>query len=363
VEGDGGILEGGKTDKLRSMRAKRSRVDPRLTTADTATHILAGLCLIADESGIACEPWFAGLQLSRAQIDDPAVRVSYRQASCIVGAALRALPQADIGLQLGCRQNIGNFGLLGLAMMTARTFGDAIGIGLQYAGLSGSLMDLEFDTSDPGAIAMVATQRAPDPDLLPFLCEELFASTLMLCRGLVGEDFRPQRLELAYPAPAYAERYRSLFACEVDFDMPRNRVLVDSSWLSCRLPTYNPVSAQQALALCRAQLPRERPASEIVASVRRLLRERLPENPRLADIAAELHLTERTLRRHLASAGTGFKAIHDDARSERARDLLHECQLPINQIGAALGFKDAREFRRAFKRWTGATPSEVRKRG
>lgn len=344
------------------MRSRQSRTDPRLTTADTATNILAGLCLMADEAGIASEPWFAGLALTRTQVDDPTVRVSYRQASCIVEAALRALPQADIGLQLGCHQNIGNFGLLGLAMMTARTFGDAIGIGLQYAGLSGSLMDLEFDTADPAAVAMVAVQRAPDEHLLPFLCEELFASTLMLCRGLTGEDFRPLRLELTYPAPAYAERYRDVFGCEVDFNMPRNRVLVDTAWLAYRLPTYNPVSAQQALTLCRAQLPRERQASEIVASVRHLLRERLQENPKLADIAAELHLTERTLRRHLASAGTGFKAIHDDARSERAHDLLHERNLPISQIGAALGFKDAREFRRAFKRWTGATPREVRER-
>ncbi len=342
--------------------SKRSHADPRLTTADTATNILAGLCLMADEAGIACEPWFAGLPLTRAQIDDPSVRVSYRQAACIVEAALRSLPQADIGLRLGQRQNIGNFGLLGLAMMTARTFGDAIGIGLQFAGLSGSLMDLEFDTSDPDAIAMAAVQRAPDEPLLPFLCEELFASTLMLCRGLVGDGFRPLRLELSYPAPAYAERYRDVFDCDIAFGMPRNRILVETRWLDQRLPTYNPVSARQALALCHAQLQGGRQPSEIVASVRRLLREKLQENPKLADIAAELHLTERTLRRHLAGAGTGFKAIHDAARSERARELLRDRQLPIGQIGAALGFKDAREFRRAFKRWTGVTPREARER-
>ncbi len=352
---------GGKTDKLRSMGAKAS-LDPRLTTADTATNILAGLCQLADEAGISCEPWLAGLPLTRAQIDDPTVRVSYRQASRIVEAALRAMPQPDLGLRLGCHQNIGNFGLLGLAMMTARTFGDAIGIGLQYAGLSGSLMDLEFDTSDSGAIAMAALQRAPDDHLLPFLCEELFASTLMLCRGLIGENFKPLRLELTYPAPAYAVRYDEVFGCPVLFGMPRNRVLVDAAWAEYRLPTYNPVSARQALALCQAQLPRERKPSELVAGVRRLVRERLRDNPKLAQIAEELHLTERTLRRQLAVAGTHYKAIHDDARSQRALDLLHEGRMPIAQIGAELGFKDAREFRRAFKRWTGVAPSGARGR-
>ena len=43
-------------------------------------------------------------------------------------------------------------------------------------------------------------------------------------------------------------------------------------------------------------------------------------------------------------------------------DLLHEGRLPIAQIGAELGFKDAREFRRAFKRWTGVAPREARSR-
>lgn len=316
--------------------------------------------MVADEQGIPCEPWFAGLRLTRAQIDDASVRVSYRQASRIVQRAMRALSLPDLGLRLGRRQNIGNFGLLGLAMMTARTFGDAVGIGMQYAPVSGGLMDLELDTSESGVVAMVAHPRAQEPQILPFLCEELFASTLMLCRGLVGANFKSRRLELTYPAPAYAAEYDALFECEVRFGMPRNRVMIDTGWMPHALPTYNPVSAQQALALCRAMMPDGQGASEIVATVRNLLRERLQENPRLADIAADLHLTERTLRRQLSAAGFGFKEMHDQLRSERAHDLLREGQLSITQIGARVGFRDAREFRRAFKRWTGVAPREAR---
>ena len=47
-------------------------------------------------------------------------------------------------------------------------------------------------------------------------------------------------------------------------------------------------------------------------------------------------------------------------RRERARDLLRERDLPIAQVGASVGFRDAREFRRAFKRWTRTTPSQAR---
>ena len=342
------------------MRAHRTSDEARLSAAVIATNILSDLCRFADEHGVACAPWFAGSRLTRAQIDDPGVRVSYRQASEFVHHALRALPAPDVGLALGCRQNIGNFGVLGLAMMTARTFGDAVAIGLEYSAVSGTLMDLELDVDDAGIPALVATQRAPDAEILPFLCEELFASTLMMARGLLGSDLVPLRVDLAYPAPAYAARYRDAFGCDVRFAMPRNRMLVDPEWLSRPLPTYNPVNAQQALALCRAQMPDGHHASEIVTTVRSLLRRQLQQAPRLADIAAELHLTERTLRRQLTAAGTGFKDLHDRVRCEHAVDLLRDRRMSIAQVGASVGFKDAREFRRAFKRWTGNTPSEAR---
>src|SRR3546814_800328 len=168
----------------------RTDDDPRLTAASIATNILSGLCLMAEEQDIACEHWFTGLRLGRAQVDDASVRVSYRQASQVLHRALRDLPGPDTGLRLGQQQTIGNFGLLGLAMMTARTFGVAVAVGLQYSPVSGSLMDLELDDSEPGALALVAKPRAPDDAILLFLCEELFASTLMLCRGLVGASFR-----------------------------------------------------------------------------------------------------------------------------------------------------------------------------
>src|SRR3546814_9043918 len=94
----------------------RTDDDPRLTAASIATNILSGLCLMAEEQDIACEHWFTGLRLGRAQVDDASVRVSYRQASQVLHRALRDLPGPDTGLRLGQQQTIGNFGLLGLAL-------------------------------------------------------------------------------------------------------------------------------------------------------------------------------------------------------------------------------------------------------
>jgi len=185
---------------------------------------------------------------------------------------------------------------------------------------------------------------------------------LMLARELAGPEFNPLRLDFAYPPPAYAQRYTEVFRCEVRFEQPRNGMMVARRWLDLPFQSYNPVTSRQALAMCRAQLEAESGCGETTAAVERQLRPRLHENPQMSDVAALLHLSERTLRRQLAAEGTSFTAIHDRIRSQRVLELLHTPQLTISQIGNQVGFTDVREFRRAFKRWTGLTPSEARAR-
>ena len=109
--------------------------DPRYTAAEFPTNKLLYLTQLADACGIDCRGWFAGLALSRTQLADPALRVSYRQASGFVRralAALRAAGVADAGLRIGREGTVGGFGLLGLAMMTSRTFGEAMQAGIAH---------------------------------------------------------------------------------------------------------------------------------------------------------------------------------------------------------------------------------------
>lgn len=337
----------------------KRNLDARHTEAILSTNKLACLTEMADERGIDCRRWFWGLGLSREQVRDANVRVSFRQARLVLRRAIKSLAVPALGLEIGKRQTIGNFGVLGLAMMTARSFGDALAISMENHIVTGSLMDIEFEPVSADEVAIIARPRSHDPDILPFLCEELFLSSLILSRNLVGAPFRPSRLELSYPAPEYAARYPSLFACEVRFGQRDNRAVIASHWLQTPLPNFNPISAQLALALCRQQSAMARP-SEIVDSVERLLRRRLQDNPSLAEISTALNLTERTLRRQLTAAGVGFKQLHDRVRAEQARSLLIGNQRTIAEIGNAVGFRDVREFRRAFKRWTGVPPRAMR---
>ncbi|GAA0709319.1 AraC family transcriptional regulator [Dokdonella soli] len=335
--------------------------DARYTTADIPPNVLVHLTELAVARGIACDSWFAGLGLGVAQLTDPTLRVSYRQASIVIRRALRALDEPALGLHVGCNETVGSFGLLGLAMMTSRTFGDAMRVGIEHHRVCGSLLDVSFEAIDAREVALVAWPRFRDPDLLPFLCEELFASSLAVARGLVGPPFGVLRLELTYSAPAHRRDYAAFFDCELRFGADHNRAVIDARWLEHRLASHNPLTATQALLLCRQQLASGGAhGDEIVASVAHLLRNRLREHPRLPDVARTLNLSERSLRRRLADRGCVFREIHDRVRAERALDLLQGGLLSVAEIGCELGFSDPREFRRAFKRWTGMPPQAAR---
>lgn len=337
--------------------------DARFTAAEFPPNKLLYLVQLADARGIDSRAWFAGLALSRTQIADPALRVSYRQASTFIRRALQALDVSDAGLRIGREGTVGGFGLLGLAMMTSRSFGEAMQAGIRYHKICGCLLDLAFEVVDEHAVALVASPQFGDTTLLPFFCEELFASSLMISRELVGPELRPLRVELAYARPDYADAYAELFQCELGFDMPQNRMLIDTRWLAYPLPGYNPLTAKQALALCAQQRTPDggEPHQEIVAAVERLLRSQLRQQPKLNDVARTLNLSERSLRRKLAESGRIFREIHDRVRAERALQLLQAGTLSVAEIGGEVGFSDPREFRRAFKRWTGMAPQDARR--
>ena len=337
--------------------------DPALHAPSIKSGIVAALVARADELGVDTASWFSGLRLAGQHFRDRVVPpyLSYREACHIIERAIAGLPGEGHGLEQGDRQTLAEFGLIGLAMMTATDFGGALRLGVRFAPISGALLDLALDEGDADGVAVVMRMRTREPAIEAYLCEELITSCINLCRGLLGPAFKEQRIDLGYAPPRHAARYSEYFDAPVRFACRDTRVVIARHWLSVPMPAANPDTARQMLALCRAQMPSEQPPASIVHTLERRLALQVSGNPKLTDLAAELHLTDRTLRRQLRAAGTGFRELHDKVRARCAQELLQRPEMPISQVAAAVGFHDVRDFRRAFKRWTGSLPSDFRK--
>jgi AraC-like DNA-binding protein len=95
--------------------------------------------------------------------------------------------------------------------------------------------------------------------------------------------------------------------------------------------------------------------------LRRMLRTRLlKDDCSAAKIASLFSMNRRTLNRHLRAEGTAFNILVNEIRFEIARQLLANSDMTFNQIAAALAFSEASAFTRAFRRWSGKTPTAWR---
>ena len=141
-----------------------------------------------------------------------------------------------------------------------------------------------------------------------------------------------------------------------------NQARIPAAWLSLPLALSDPAAARAALAALERELAVFGDEDDdVVGRVRALI-----DDPSFAfgDIeaaASRLHVSSRTLRRHLKQEGTSYQDLLADARKTRATTLLRGSDASIEQIATALGYADAANFARAFQKWTGKSPSSFRK--
>ena len=86
------------------------------------------------------------------------------------------------------------------------------------------------------------------------------------------------------------------------------------------------------------------------------------ELPEFETLAGEMNMTAATLRRRLHDEGTSYQSIKDQLRRDLAISYLSHSARSAMDIGLELGFSERSAFHRAFKKWTGASPGEFRRR-
>lgn len=322
--------------------------------------VLAGVLDIGRREGLAVSSWFSGTGLDPASFYAPGTRVSLRQARTILRRALDAFPGRPVGVEVGERDTLLSFGFLGIAMRASGTVGGALSLASDLHQAAGSLLDSEREHLGPD-VAVRFHERWPDADVLVFLIEESLVSTTVMIRSMLADAaWTPTRVDLSYPAPAYASRYRRTFGCPVQFSTDGNRIVFPEALLDRPLPTQHEPTRQAAIEICRQLLAPEGARPDIVASVEALVGGNLRQPPTMRDVAGQLYITERTLHRRLADSGERFSAIRDRVRERHATSLLQHTAMQVVDVAAEVGFNDGREFRRAYARWTGRTPTQAR---
>jgi len=166
------------------------------------------------------------------------------------------------------------------------------------------------------------------------------------------------------PSEAVVAEHRRFFGLEPRFAESMNAIVFDVATLERPVPAADPalsrIVERHAEGLLAA---RPEPQSAVADRVRSALTPLLASgDASLKTVAAKLKMNTRTLQRKLADEGVTFDAIVDELRRDLAERYLADPRIAISEVAYLLGFSEPSPFHRAFKRWTGMSPSEARGR-
>jgi transcriptional regulator GlxA family with amidase domain len=183
---------------------------------------------------------------------------------------------------------------------------------------------------------------------------------LSYARALTGGAVRLTSVDFVHAERGNADFARQVFDVPVRFGAPSNRFVFEARMLALPVPTHHPLGLHQSLELLETFSRQEKAKDDLCSAVERAAYKTLTQGITLEDVARELNMSGRTLRRRLSAGGMSFEALVENVRKTRALSLLTHSGVAVERIAIETGYSDVRNFRRAFKRWTGVSPSEYR---
>jgi AraC-like DNA-binding protein len=334
----------------------------RRTVSEGATlpaiHALH-LADLVERWGVSGLALLKGSGLRRADLAQPGRRLSIAVMGGLVERARMLTKEPALGVYFGLQTRISWHGYLGLAAMTAQTVRGALELTTRFSPTRTGALSLSLET-DGAEARLIIDERAQLGAARDTILLSILVGIWQLGCSLTGRQLTGTA-ELAMPAPPYLAKFKDLMPGRVLFDKPAHRLVFDAAILDLPLVSADPA----ALALTRAQCERELEAlgfeGPFQDRVRALALSGSGGARSLEEVAAQLGLSSRTLKRRLAEMGTSFSDILAKERQQRALSLLRTSSLPLVDVAEHLGYSDVANFSRAFRRWTGGTPGALRR--
>ena len=285
--------------------------------------------------------------------------LSLRKVEALLAAAFARSGREDLGIELGLQIKLSSHDILGFAFLSSPTFDHVLRLAARYFRLKSPLFTLEHRRSDDAVELTYRPVVAMSARALRFHCEAIVASVHAQMASSVGRRMAPYDVHLFGPRPPH-RRYRDLAPARVHFDsepMPGLRIVIAHEIVDGPMEHADRRALEMAEARC-AQLVRQAgEAGSMAEWVEMMLREARGGMPTLGDLARILHIGPHTLERRLRAEGRRFLDIAGAVRHRRAREMLARGDLTVTQVAYELGYRDASNFTRAFRREGGLSPS------
>lgn len=266
-----------------------------------------------------------------------------------------------IWFDIGLRYRAIKYGALGLAMMTAKSLGEALEIACRYQSLTYSLINYRFALAPNGSCALIGSWSGHVPHLHDFTQYRDLGAIRTLIADLMGDALPLERVTVSAPPPPNWADLRRYFPCPVEFNADQTQWIFRPGAADLPLPLADGELQMLYCSRCNWELGRANSYATIRERLADLLSRSNGAMLTASEAAQKFTLSERTLHRRLAEEGTRFSAMVDEARYAQARRLLMDKHMTVEGIAFAVGFAEPSSFSRAFKRWSGVGALEYRR--
>jgi AraC-like DNA-binding protein len=308
--------------------------------------------------GVSSRPLFEVADIPYPSTVDPADRIESKKISTLFRLAVNETNDPAFGLTMVPYLHVANFQALGYALFSCSTLHEFCLRLVRFFKLisEGTQHHLE---EEEGAFKL--TLEILSPAICDEVVEAWMGTIVQFCRSIYRPDFSPLRVELMRPSPSSgAEKYGLFFNAPVAFAADNNALYFDRDDMFVALPTASTELARRNDEVLIQHLARL-DKGDIVRQIEANIVELLPTGECSRDkIASRLHMSPRSLLNKLEQKNTSYKEILENLRSTLAQQYIEQRDMPITEITFLLGFSDTSSFSRAFRRWTGKSPSEFR---
>jgi AraC-like DNA-binding protein len=314
-----------------------------------------------ETNGLDPTPLFKEQGIGMEILQDPNARIPSQKWDALVRRAAELDPVPGFALVAGKCWHPSNLGALGFAWLSSSTLRTGLQRLMRYWKLLGERSSLHM--IDVGAaVKLVFESGRADPVISGLVADFNLSLILSMCQLNYGEGLRPLELSMRYVWPGEQEAYERHFECRVICNAAEDSISLATSDVDRPLPTGNrqiAATLDKVLAEQLAHLDK----NNVVARCKASLLEQLSAGELSEeDMAGQLHMSRRTLQRKLAEAEITYQRLVEETRRDLALRYIEDPRYSVIDITFMLGFSQQSAFTRAFKRWTGAAPTEYRQR-
>ncbi|GAB3101444.1 AraC family transcriptional regulator [Aestuariicella hydrocarbonica] len=327
-------------------------------------HLVQGLLPLInwmETQGIDKAPILKHAGIPLDALSQPDYSITPSQEICFTCEAYRAANQPDLGLLIGPTYHLSNYGMLGLAAMTSRDVFECYQVILENILLTWTFFRCSIYTE--GDLAYL--QMEPIRDLgasLQYMIERDLSAGRQIASEALDQILPVVSVEFQHPPTGHADKYIEVFGCEAKFNAKHNRIGFEKYWLEQPLPKADAITSSVFTSQCQEIAKSLRAKHSFAEHIRYHLLNSNFDTPSLDAVARVFNTTPRTIQRKLASESVSYQELLDDVRESVSTEYLLSSDLTIEEISERIGYNDAAAFSNAFKRWTGVSPTQYRKR-